>query len=160
MLRRAVLVCMVVLTAVMGCTRSETPTAQAPDFALQDLSGKNVRLSDLKGKVVLVEFWATWCPPCREAIPEMEKLHKAYRDKGLVVLGISVDSSGADMVRSFAREQGITYSVLQGNNEVADQYQVRVIPVTYLVNREGLIARHYVGGTDGDKLEKEIKALL
>jgi len=160
MLKKAVLIGMVVLAFVAGCTKSDTAAEKAPDFALQDLSGKNVRLSDLKGKVVLLEFWATWCGPCRESIPEMEKLHKNYRDKGLVVLGVSMDASGMEVVRSFARDQGISYSVLQGNNEIADQYMVRVIPVVYLVNKEGMIARHYVGGTDGGILEKDIKALL
>jgi len=161
MLKKAVLIGMMVLAFAAGCTRSEnTSTASAPDFTLQDLSGKHVHLGDLKGSVVLVEFWATWCPPCRESIPGMERLHKAYRDKGLVVLGVSLDTSGVDSVRSFVRESGISYPILQGSDEVASKYMVRAIPTMFLVNKDGVIARQYLGGAEGDTLEKDIKALL
>jgi len=162
MLKKSVLIGMVVLGLAAGCTRSgnDAATAAAPDFMLQDLAGKHVRLADLKGSVVLVEFWATWCPPCRESIPGMERLNKAYRDKGLVVLGVSLDTSGADTVKSFVRESGISYPILQGSEEVASKYMVRAIPAMFLVNKEGMIARQYLGGAEGDTLEKDIKALL
>lgn len=166
MFRRAGIVSIVgLLCAVLiaGCTRKEQSTskAAAPDFTLQDLAGKDVRLADLKGKVVLVEFWATWCPPCRESIPGMERLHASYKDKGLVTLGISLDDEEEwEDVRKFAAEHGISYPVLKGNEDVSEKFLVRVIPTVYLVNREGIIAKQYVGGGIDEALEKEIRALL
>lgn len=160
MLKKSVLIGMMVLALAAGCTRTDNPTAAAPDFTLQDLSGKNVRLADLRGSVVLVDFWATWCPPCRESIPGMERLHKAFHDKGLVVLGVSLDTAGVEEVRSFAREHGISYPILRGSDEVIEKYMVRAIPTLFLVNKEGLIAKQYMGGAEDDVLAKDIRALL
>jgi thiol-disulfide isomerase/thioredoxin len=124
------------------------------------MSGKTVKLSDYKGKVVLLEFWAAWCPPCRASVPGLEKLHKAYKDKGLVLLAVSMDGGGWDEVRSFIKENGITYMVLQGTEEVASNYEVRSIPMMLVLNKEGRIARRYLGmGSDAD-LENDIKAIL
>lgn len=161
MIRRVVIL-MVLLAAAAACTRTDKPagTAVAPDFVLPDLGGKDVRLTEFKGRVVVVEFWATWCPPCRESIPGMVKLYQAYRDKGLVVLGVSLDTSGVDAVRSFSEKNGINYPVLQGNDDIAAKYMVRGIPTLVLVNKEGLIARQYLGGADEDVLEKDVRALL
>ncbi len=162
MFKQAIICMTVTLALAAGCTKSEKPAVSsiAPDFTLQDLTGKAVRLADFKGKVVLVEFWATWCPPCRESIPGMERVHEAYQSKGLVVLGVSMDSDGPETLRSFARERGIKYSILQGSDEVADKYMVHAIPTMFLVNKEGMIARQYLGGADGDVLDKDIQALL
>lgn len=145
-----------------GCTRSEKKAkeAAAPDFTLQDLSGRDVRLADLKGKVVLLEFWATWCPPCREAIPGIERLHEAYHDKGLVTLGISMDDGDWDTVREFVKQYRIGYPVLKGNEDISTKYMIRVIPTLYLIDRNGIIAKQYVGGGNEDVLEKAIRALL
>jgi peroxiredoxin len=156
--------CLFVLVAAlaMGCTaKSAPPEASTPyDFSLQDMSGKTVKLSDYKGKVVLLEFWATWCPPCRESVPGLEKLHKAYKEKGLAVLAVSLDQGGWDEVKSFIAQQGITYSVLKGTEEVAGQYRVRSIPMTLLLNKEGKIAKRYLGGGYDEELEKDVKAIL
>jgi thiol-disulfide isomerase/thioredoxin len=161
MSKKLLLVFTVVLSLLMlySCTRTEQ-SAQADDFKLPDLKGTTVRLSDFKGKPVLIDFWATWCPPCREAIPHIEKLHKSYSGKGLIVLGISLDQGGWDSVEVFIREQGVTYRILQGNDDVMAAYQVRTIPMAVLLNRDGKIVKRYLGfGSEGE-IEKDILSLL
>jgi len=152
----------VLLALLTGCTSREKAgvSAAAPDFTLQDLSGKKVSLSGLKGSVVLVEFWATWCPPCRTSIPGLERLHREYGGKGLTILAISVDEGGWDKVREFVAEHKITYTVLQGTEDISSQYQVRMIPAMYLVDKQGTVRKQYLGGGSEEDLEKEIKALL
>ncbi len=152
----------VILALLPGCTSKEkgTASAAAPDFALQDLSGKKVTLSGLKGSVVLLEFWATWCPPCRESIPGIERLHRAYGGKGLTILAISFDEGGWDKVRDFVAEHKITYSVLKGTDDVSTKYLVRMIPAMYLVDKQGIIRKQYMGAGNDEELEKEIQALL
>lgn len=142
-----------------GCTRKSDP-GQAADFTLQDLSGKSVKLSDYKGKVVLIDFWATWCPPCIASIPGIEKLHKNYKDKGLVVLAVSLDEGGWDSVQSFVAGQGISYPVLKGTEEVSADYQVRTIPMLFIVGKDGRIAKRYLGAGVEEDVEKDIKAIL
>jgi thiol-disulfide isomerase/thioredoxin len=119
-----------------------------------------VRLSNYGGRVVLLEFWATWCPPCRASIPGIEKLHEKYGDKGLTVLAVSVDDGGWDDVRAFVRENGIKYSVLKGTEEVASAYGARSIPMLLLIDRTGAIARRYLGAGNDDDLEQDIRSLL
>jgi thiol-disulfide isomerase/thioredoxin len=151
----------IVMALLSGCTLSrETGTAAAPDFKLHDLNGKTVQLSDFKGKPVLIDFWATWCPPCREAIPALVRLHKAYGGKGLVVLGISLDQGGWDSVRQFVQDNGIGYAVLKGNDAVQDAYQVRTIPMVVLLNKEGRIVKRYIGVGGDDELDRAVQSLL
>jgi thiol-disulfide isomerase/thioredoxin len=151
----------VVLAILAGCTDKSSKTgAVASDFTLQDMGGKSVKLSDYKGKVVLLEFWASWCPPCRESVPGLEKLNKAYKDKGLVILAVSVDQGGWDDVKLFIKDSGITYTVLKGTDDVAVKYQVRSIPLSLLLDKEGNISKRYLGAVYDEELEKDIKAIL
>lgn len=144
-----------------GCTKQERSAhSAAPDFTLQDIDGKAVSLAQHKGKVVLLDFWATWCPPCRASIPAIERLHKLYGAEGLVVLGISLDDGGWDSVKSFVAEYGISYPVLKGTEDVASHYMIRSIPTLILVNRDGVMAKQYMGFGNDEALEREIKALL
>jgi peroxiredoxin len=163
MLQKAAFILIAILAPavlVAGCTRTEQRSAKAPDFTLQDLSGKNVHLADLRGKVVMVEFWATWCPPCRASIPEIERLHRNYQGKGLVTLGISVDEGGWDEVSAFARDAGISYTILKGDEEVMSEYMVRAIPATFLVDKNGMIVKQYTGEGYGDDMDRDIRSLL
>ena len=162
MLKRFAVLSILVMALLAGCTDKSAPSdvSSAPDFTLQDMSGKAVKLSDYKGKVVLLGFWATWCPPCRASVPGLEKLHKTYKDKGLVVLAVSVDQGGWDEVKSFISEQGITYMVLKGTDDVQVQYQVRSIPMLLVLNKEGKIAKRYLGMGNEEDREKDIKAHL
>ena len=151
----------VVLVACFACTKDEkTNAAQAPEFKLQDLNGKTVKLSDFKGKPVLLDFWATWCPPCRDSIPAIQKLQKAYADKGLIVLGVSMDQGGWDSVRAFVKEQGMTYSILKGTDDVTADYQVRTIPMLVIIDKTGKVVKRHLGVGGDDELEKDIKAVL
>jgi peroxiredoxin len=158
-----VAISLIALALFAGCTSKDKDkggdSAAAPDFTLQDNSGKKVRLAELKGKVVLLEFWATWCPPCRAEIPVIERLHKLYGDKGLTVLAISMDEGGWDEVKAFAKERKISYTVLKGTEDVSSEYMVRLIPATFLIDKEGKIKKQYMGGSN-EALEQDIKALL
>jgi thiol-disulfide isomerase/thioredoxin len=162
MFKRLFAISLLTAALLFGCTEKGARTGgdTASDFTLQDLSGKNVKLSDYKGSVVLLDFWATWCPPCRASIPGLEKLHKSYKDKGLVVLAVSLDMGGWDSVKSFIRDNGITYLVLKGTDDVADQYQVRTIPMILILNKEGRITKRYLGFGSEEDLEKDIKSVL
>jgi peroxiredoxin len=163
MLKKLVVFSIIAMALLAGCTDhdhgAQTITT-ASDFSLQDMSGKTVRLSDYKGKVVLLEFWATWCPPCRASVPGLQKLHMAYKDKGLAVLAVSMDEGGLDEVRSFIKESGITYTVLKGTEDVAMKYDVRSIPMMLVLNKEGKIAKRYLGMGSDEDLEQDIKANL
>jgi peroxiredoxin len=162
MLKKFIIPVIVVIALATGCTdKGALPgSGTAPDFTLQDLNGNTVKLSDNKGKIVLLEFWATWCPPCRAAVPGIEQLHKAYKDKGLVVLAVSMDQGGWDEVKSFVAEQHITYTVLKGTQSIMEQYHVRSIPMTLILNREGRIVSRYLGMGRDEELEKDVKSIL
>jgi len=163
MSRKAIVIVGIITLALLaGCTNKgkEGATAAAPDFTLQDISGKKVRLADLKGKVVMLEFWATWCPPCRAEIPAVERLHREYGDKGLTVLAITLDEGGWDEVKAFIAESKISYTVLKGTEDVSAEYKIRLIPATFLIDKEGNIRKQYMGGGSNEALEQEIKALL
>jgi peroxiredoxin len=163
MFRKLVVAWFLAIALVSGCTETgerapANPTA--PDFTLQDMSGRTVRLSDYRGKVVLLEFWATWCPPCRASIPGLKILNDRYRDKGLVVLAVSVDVEGWDVVRAFVKRHDIDYTVLQGTDEVEQDYRVRTIPMMLVLDKQGRIYRRYLGYGNDDQLEQDIKASL
>ncbi len=165
MLKRFAAIAIFIIAAfvIQGCTKEERGglrSAAAPDFTLQDLDGRKMSLSDFKGKVVMLDFWATWCPPCRASIPSIERMHKAYGDKGLAILAIALDEGGWDTVKEFSAQHGITYRVLRGTEEVAAQYLVRSIPTIILVDKEGNLSRQFMGFGNDALIEKEIKALL
>jgi cytochrome c biogenesis protein CcmG/thiol:disulfide interchange protein DsbE len=125
----------------------------APDFVLKDTGGKDVRLSGYRGKVVLLEFWATWCPPCRASVPELIKVQEEYKDRGLVVLGISVDE-GENVARTlseFSKDHKINYTVLLSNGNVEDAYKVTSIPRSFIIDKEGKIVNSYMGYVEGFK---------
>ncbi len=161
MLRKVLIIAVMVMALLFGCTtRDELSSASALDFSLQDLNGKTVKLSDFKGKPVLIDFWATWCQPCRDSIPIIVKLHRTFSSKGLVVLGISLDEGGWNSVKSFAASQGITYPVLIGSHDAVEKFQIRTIPTLVVINKNGEIVKRYLGVGDESGLEKDIKAIL
>ena len=133
------------------------------DFMLPDLSGEQLNISDLKGRVVLLNFFATWCPPCRDEMPAIEEVFQTYRDKGFVVLGISRDEDGRKAVEPFVKEFSLTFPVvLDPEMQVFQLYFVRGIPVTYLLDRQGRIAGMHIGPADwnGPEAQTLIEQLL
>ncbi len=128
---------------------------KAPEFTLPDYNGKKVNLIDFKGKVVLVEFWASWCIPCRESIPYLNSIYQRYKDRDFVLLGINVDESNhAEKIKSFATEYGIKYKILFSDDLTARLYNVSAIPVGYLLDKDQIVVNKYFG--HNPKLEKDI----
>lgn len=150
--------------AATGCTAApgQGPRPPAPDFNLKTLDGKTLQLSALKGKVVLLDFWATWCPPCREEIPHFKELYDQYRGKGLEIIGVALDDGGEKDVAPFAQKNQINYPLsVTGAQELGQRYGgIRGIPTTFLVDKQGRIAQKYVGYQSKQVFEKEIQALL
>lgn len=147
---------------ILGCGNS-APIKKAPDFGLQDLNGNTVTLSSLKGKVVILDFWATWCPPCRRGIPDLNDLYHAYKDKGVEILGISLDQGGKDDIVSGMQKYNITidYSVLIGNAEVARLYGgIPAIPTTFILDKEGNIVNKYVGLQEKETFTAKLDKLI
>jgi len=162
----AILGLVVVLTAG-ACTNGSLDAStgpgvgrQAPGLRLESLDGRQVSLADYAGQVILLNFWATWCPPCKEEIPTIEKAYQAHRDEGLVVLGIN-DGEAAEVVRAFAGELGITYPVLiDKHGDVAARYRRRGLPLTVIVDRDGVIRIRHEGYLTAGQLDSYLSRLL
>ncbi len=133
----------------------------APDFALKDIDGQTVHLSDYKGKVVILDFWATWCGPCRMEIPWFIDLQRRNKDRGLEVLGVSMDDNGWADVKPFLTEMKINYRVVIGNDQTAEVYGgVESLPTTFLIDRDGKIAVVHVGLANRKDIEDGVEQLL
>ena len=144
--------------------RADNGRKQAPDFALKDANGATVHLSDYKGKVVLLDFWATWCGPCKVEIPWFMEFEQQFKDRGFAVLGVSMDEGGWTEVKPYIEKQKINYRILLGNDQVGDAYGgVDSLPTTFLIDRDGWIAAKHEGiePTSGkDQILDEINRLL
>ncbi|MBM3181739.1 MAG: TlpA family protein disulfide reductase [Chloroflexi bacterium] len=135
----------------------------APDFTLDTLDGTKVTLSELRGKIVLINLWATWCPPCRAEMPALENAYKQYKDSGVVVLGLNVTNQDSEKdIPPFVDEFGLTFPILlDRDGSVSALYQLKGLPTTYFVNREGIIRTVVVGGPMNETfIRSKIEALL
>jgi len=133
----------------------------APPWALTSLDGKPVTSEALKGKVVLIDFWATWCGPCRQTIPHLAALQQLYKDKGFEVVGVSLDQQGPSVVTAFVGKLSIPYTVAMGNAKIVQDFGgVRGIPTAFIISQDGKIFRKIVGAVPREQYEKDVKALL
>ncbi len=144
-------------SAAMG-SPNELPAA--PDFTLTSTDGKTIKLSDYRGKVVVIDFFATWCPPCKAEIPDYIKLYSRYRKDGFQMLGISVDQGGIDAVRPFMKEYGVKYPVMLATDEVVSAYGgIRGIPTTFVIDKQGRVAASLMGYRPASVFENLIQKL-
>jgi peroxiredoxin len=146
-----------------GCRASAPkvrPGAGAPDFTVTDIQGKKLTLSDYHGKVVLLDFWATWCVPCLEEIPHFVDMQQKLGDQGFQAIGISMDDGPKPVVR-FYQEHKLNYPVAVGDAKLADSFGgIFGLPVTFVINRDGQIRKKFTGGTDPGVIEQEVVAAL
>jgi thiol-disulfide isomerase/thioredoxin len=154
------LICLETASALAQEASPPPPTA-APEWKLTDLNGKLVKFSDFRGKVLILDFWATWCAPCRVEIPHFVELQKQYGDKGLTVIGVSLDEQGSELVKKFVKRLGVNYPIVMGNEKVVQAYGgIDAIPTTFVIDRQGRIVSRHTGYDDKTVFEKEIQSLL
>jgi peroxiredoxin len=133
----------------------------APEFTLKDSDGKTVKLSDYKGKVVLLDFFATWCGPCKIEIPWFMEMERKNKDRGFAVLGVAMDDEGWEIVKPFLADLGVNYRVVIGNDTTAGMYGgVDALPTTFLIDKEGRIAAVHVGLASRKDFEDGVEQLL
>jgi len=162
----AVIALMLVVGLRSARHRQNPLTAQmkgnvAPDFTLQSLDGKTVRLSDYRGKGVLLNFWATWCGPCKIEMPWFVELQKQYGPEGLQILGVAMDDASPGEIAAFAKEMGVNYPVLIGKEAVADAYGgVEGLPYTFYIDRNGKLVDKIIGLRSRSEIEDDVKAIL
>jgi peroxiredoxin len=146
---------------VRASVKAEKDRKPAPNFTLTDASGKQVKLSDFKGKVVLLNFWATWCGPCKVEIPWFIEFQQTYKDRDFVVLGVSFDDDGWKSVRPYMEQKKINYRVMIGDDLTAQHFGgVESLPTTFLVDRSGRIASVHIGLVSKSDYKNEIETLL
>ncbi len=147
-LANVLIIAPIMMRARLSGRRIESPVIvrPAPSFTLRDLNGKQVSLSDFEGKVVILDFWATWCPPCVKEIPHFIALYDEYKDQEVAMVGISLDSKGVGVVNSFVRKHRINYPILMADGRVQGTYGgIRSIPTTFVIDPAGRIRYNYIG---------------
>ncbi|MCL5266504.1 MAG: TlpA family protein disulfide reductase [Bacteroidetes bacterium] len=154
-------------TSTTGVPSQSVPSATpddgktAPDFTLMSSDGKQVSLSDYKGKVVVVDFWATWCPPCKAEIPDFIKLYSQYKNDGFQMLGISVDQGGLKAVVPFMKQYGVNYPILLASDQVVSAYGgIQGIPTTFVIDKHGKVRAAFEGYRPASVFEDLVQKLL
>jgi thiol-disulfide isomerase/thioredoxin len=138
--------CLALALVFPHCGGKPKEPTSAPDFRLKTIEGQEITLSALKGKVVLLDFWATWCGPCKESIPHLIQLYKGYQEKGFELIGMSTDKPGdVEMVRRFIHSMDIPYPIIMTPEEVARNYKITGLPTTVLIDKKGRVREKIVG---------------
>ena len=150
------------MVCVMGSVASVFAGLKAaPDFSIPDLSGKTITLSDFKGQVVILDFWDTWCPPCKKGIPDFVSLYNENKDKGLVIIGLALGREGKEKVVQFAKDKEITYPLVIATDKAIDDFgPIEGIPTTIVIDKNGNIVERYTGFTEKSEFESVIAPLL
>ncbi len=152
--------CLLFLTLMPAC-QGQSEVSRAPDFTLLNLAGNTVNLSDFKGKVVLINFFATYCPPCRMEIPDFIRLQEEFSPKGFTVIGISVDNDGERVLPPFVKRLGMNYPVLMATTKVLKDYgDIYALPVTFILDRDHKIVKKITGMVNEEELRPIIERLL
>ncbi len=161
-LMAAVLALAVVLGLQLSRQNASRPTSgPAPDFALELFDASEIRLSDFRGQVVLINFWASWCPPCRDEAPDLQALYEEYRPAGMAVIGVNMLESSRRKALEFINEFGITYSNGEDTGEkLTNLYRVEAPPESFLIDRRGNVRRFYIGAIHYDDARSSIESLL
>lgn len=140
---------------------AEAGDMSAPAFTVKTVEGKTLKLSDLRNKPVILDFWATWCGPCRASMPDLNDMQARYASKGLTVIGMSVDETGPAPVKRFAAQLGTRFTIAMANDEVLDAYgPIRSIPTTFFINRKGEIVRRVIGRIDPETMNTYVLEIL
>jgi len=161
MKRFLALVSMLALSVSLLDLASAQSKQKAPDFTLRSADGKTYQLSKLQGKVVVVNFWATWCGPCRREIPDFIEVFRKYQGEGLEIVGISLDQGGWNDVTPFLKQNKINYPVVLGDDKISEEYGgINAIPTTFIIDKNGYIVDTHVGMMSKAQLEAKIKQLL
>jgi thiol-disulfide isomerase/thioredoxin len=148
-------------SAPSGTGTSAKTLGAAPAWTLKDLDGNSVSLSDFKGKVVVLDIWATWCPPCRAEIPHFIELQNEWKDKGVTIVGMSVDSTGPADVAKFVKDNGMNYPIVMADEKAATAYGAdQGIPFTVVIDKNGQVVARHLGLTDKSTFEDDIKNAL
>jgi cytochrome c biogenesis protein CcmG/thiol:disulfide interchange protein DsbE len=157
-----ILVGILLICGCDGQDKSASLISQAaPDFALEDLNGHVYHLTDFKGRVVLLNFFATWCGPCRQEIPHLLKLRQKFGDQGVEIIGVSLDHQVDEVLRPFIQRYGITYPVLLGTRKVVLDYGgIRGIPTTFVIDHNGAISDYFAGMPPSYLMEESVTKLL
>ncbi len=141
--------------------RAEEEARPAPTFAVRQLDGKTFRMSEHRGRPLVLDFWATWCAPCRASMPHLDRIQQRYVDDGLVVLGLSVDDADPAVVRRFAERLKVHFRMAMADEKLLDRYgPIRQIPTTFFINRRGEVVRRTVGYLDPETLEAYVRELF
>ena len=155
-------VCLGLTILLSHCAKEEKGPSLAPEFSLKTLTGEEMSLANNKGKTLLIDFWATWCGPCRESIPHLVHLHKTYQGQGLAVVGLSMDKGDPKTVDHFAKSLDIPYPIAIAPEEIARAYGVNGLPTIILIDKEGKIREKIVGfnTTIAKKIESRVAELI
>ena len=158
---RSALLISIALVAAWTASAEPVPPTPAPVWKLKDVDGKTVSSADFKGKVVVIDFWATWCPPCRDEIPGYIALQKKYGKDGLVIIGVSLDQKGPSVVKPFMAKMGINYPIVMADEDTPAAFGgVEAIPTTFIIDRAGIIRDRKVGAEPVESYEQRLAVYL